>query len=141
MADNDQKQNFMVDTSDFLGFKYAEYCNEMYALALAKPSDYFDLRKKVLQSAKTDAVSDLYKTFYNLLSKGQDKTGKPIITTATSGDIQPSYPQQKVNEFALSAAATLDKIIQEAINIILPLDYKQIATERLAQKGGAGTIN
>jgi hypothetical protein len=132
----DQTQNFMVDTSDFLGFKYAEYCNEIYGLALSEPTKYFALRKEVLKKAKTDAVGDLYKTFYNLLSKGQDKAGNAILDGR-----EPGFPQQKVNEFALGAAATLDKIIQDAINIILPLDYKEMATERLAQKGGARGIN
>ena len=63
---------FYIETSDFLGFKYEQFRNELYALALSKPSDYFKLRKEVLETVKNQAIQDMYKQFYNLLSKGQD---------------------------------------------------------------------
>ena len=37
---------FEVSPANYLGFEYEEYKNDLYALALAKPSDYFELRKR-----------------------------------------------------------------------------------------------
>jgi hypothetical protein len=39
-----------------------------------------------------------------------------------------------VNEFALKASATIDKIAEEALNMIMPKDWKTIADERLYSK-------
>lgn len=132
-------QNFKVDTSNFLGLKYNEYRNKMYALAISKPSDFFALREKVLDEVKTKAIGNLYETIYNVLSDGKVTTTQ--ITTASGVSLpSPSYPKQKINEISLSAAETLDRILDEVINIILPLDYKSLASARLTQKGEAGLM-
>ena len=55
---------FEVDTNDYLGFKYEEYRNEMYALALSKSSDYFKLRKDALGKVKNEAIKDIYSSFF-----------------------------------------------------------------------------
>ena len=109
--------------SDYLGFKYEEYKNDLYALALAKPSDYFKLRKVVIDKVKTQAIGNIYKSFFNILSKGTDVLDAQVIfidTVATA----PSYPAQEVSKMALKAARTLDDILNEVIEVILPSDFK-----------------
>ena len=96
---------------------------------MATPSVYFTLRKEVLRQVKNDTVSEMYLTFYNLLSKGLDKDCNNIGTTTQLEP--PCYPQQLVSKFALKAAATMEKIIDEALDIILPIDMKQLATKRI----------
>ena len=125
--------DFKVDTSDYLGFKYEEYKNDLYALALAKPADYFKLRKAVLEKVKTEAIGDIYKSFYNVLSQGQDKNGAQIIRI-DGVDSKPSYPAQEVSKIALKAARTLDDILNEVIEVILPADFKQLANARAIKK-------
>ena len=39
-------QNFEVDTSDYMGFKYEEYLNELMSIAMSKPSEYYKIRTK-----------------------------------------------------------------------------------------------
>jgi hypothetical protein len=39
-----------------------------------------------------------------------------------------------VNEFAMKASATIDKIAEEAINMITPDDWKDVADKRLYTK-------
>jgi hypothetical protein len=120
---------FRIDTEDFLGLKYENYKNELYAMALSTPSEYFKLRKSVLEVVKTQAIKDIYTQFYNLLSKGQDINGAVI------GDLpEPGFPQQNVSKFALKAASTLDKILEEAIEIILPIDFKHLSQKRLEEQ-------
>ena len=90
-----------VDTSLYLGFKYQEYCNEIYAIALSTPSDYFKIRKKVLDKVKTEAIKDIYTSFFNILSLGTSQDGRtPIITPANGPALVPSYPTQKINIIA-----------------------------------------
>ena len=117
---------FKIDTEDFLRIKYEAYKNELYAMALSTPSEYFKLRKTTLETVKTQAIKDIYTQFYNLLSKGQDLDGNQISTLP-----EPGFPAQQVSKFALKAASTLDKILEEAIEIILPIDFKHLSMKRL----------
>ena len=125
--------NFKVDTSDYLGFKYEQYRDDLYALALAKPSEYFKLRKVVIDKVKTQAIGNIYKSFYNILSQGTDAGDQPIIIIDEK-PVAPSFPAQEVSKMALKAARTLDDILNEVINVILPSDFKQLANSRAVQK-------
>ena len=117
---------FVIDTEDFLGLKYEAYKNDLYAMALSTPADYMKLRKETLAVVKNQCIKDIYTQFYNLLSKGEDLTGTQI------GNLPPpGYPAQMVSKFALKAARTLDSILEEAIEIILPLNFKELSTKRL----------
>ena len=125
---------FEITPDDYLGFKYEEYKNDLYAMALSKPSEYFNLRKKVLQKVKTEAIGDIYKSFFNILSKGTDKAGTQVIVIDGVGAVAPSYPQQEVSKIALKAARTLDEILEEVIDIIMPANFKDLANSRAVQK-------
>ena len=60
-----------------------------------------------------------------------------IIATAKNpneGLFKPCLPKQKVNEFALKAAKTIDAIAEEAIEMLLPSDYRKIAEARTSQR-------
>ena len=126
--------NFEVNPANYLGFEYEAYKNDLYALALSKPSEYFELRKNVLKSVKTDAIGDIYSTFSKILGPGQNKAGTEIIKTSTAPAYKPSYPSQEISKIALKAARTLDEILNEVIEIILPSDFKQLANTRAIQK-------
>ena len=117
---------FAIDTSDFLGINYDSYKNDLYAMALSTPADYMKLRKETLSVVKNQCIKDIYTQFYNLLSKGEDLNGTQIGSLPA-----PGYPAQMVSKFALKAARTLDSILEEAIEIILPLNFKELSTKRL----------
>ena len=116
----------MIDAVDFLGLKYNYYKNDLYALALSSPSEYMKLWKTTLEVVKTQSIKDIYTQFYNLLSKGQDINGTQIGSLPP-----PGFPAQMVSKFALKAARTLDTILEEAIGIILPLNFKELSTKKL----------
>jgi hypothetical protein len=46
----------------------------------------------------------------------------------------PNVPYQVVNEFSLKASKTIDRIAEEAIEMILPADWKEIADNRTFTK-------
>ena len=60
--------NFKVNTSDVLGFDYEAYIADVRAMALSNPSEYFKLRKIVMEKVRRDAVGSIYETFYNVLT-------------------------------------------------------------------------
>ena len=139
---------FELDTSDYLGIDHSAFRDDMLALALSKPSEYFQLRKNVLASVKKNAVANIYKIYYNLLTTGTDPANNLVLrgdfeaglSKETIDKFVPRYPKQKVNEFALGASETIDKIAEDAIEILLPRGYEDIAKERSSTKGKADMI-
>jgi hypothetical protein len=130
---------FEIDTGDYLGIKYESFKDDMLALALAEPSEYFKLRKVVLEKVKQDAVEDQFKIYYNLLTLGKKKGGGDLIIGdvglkgTTVAKFVPNYPKQLTSQFALGAAKTIDRIAEEAVEILLPKDYKSISQDRFSK--------
>jgi len=137
--------SFKIDTADYLSINYSAFRDDMLELALSKPSDYFRLRKAVLQAVKKSAVENIYTIYYNLLTTGTDPAGNNILTGGGAADLagifKPSYPKQLVNKFALGASETIDKIAEDAVELLLPRNYKDIANERTSTKGKASGID
>jgi len=126
--------NFRINPSDYLGIAHEEFKTEILQLALTKPSEYFDLRKRVLANVKKAAVQQQYYIYYRLLTNGSTLSVPDDGAVANDAMFTPNIPKQKVNEFALKASKTIDKIAEEAIEMILPADWKQIADNRTFSK-------
>lgn len=138
------ENKFQLDTNDVLGFAYQEYVAEVRALALSKPDKYFLLRKEVLRSVKNDAVGNMYKTLFAVLSKGETLSGAQIGTgdahLGGRNGLHPNYPSQKINDFCIQVASDLADHINRAIDIILPDDFEKLAAGKLNLKGRASVI-
>lgn len=146
MADDN---NFRINTSDYLGISHSEYKNKLLQLSLTQADNYFKLREQVLKTVKENAIKQLYNTFYYAMTSGTKGT------TAANGDwnpaeniaagafanadtfFVPNYPKQKVTEFALSAARTMDALCEECVEILMPINYQDLAVARLSRKGEA----
>ena len=133
--------NFKVSTDDVLGFNYEAYIADVRALALSNPSEYFRLRKVVMEKVRRDAVGSIYETFFNVLTAGEDKEGNPIDGFELNGDhARPCYPSDKVSLFAQKAAKHMTQFCNECVDIILPDDFEKLAERKLNIKGKANTI-
>jgi hypothetical protein len=128
--------DFELDPADYLGIEHEAFKADMLQLALSKPSEYFQLRKDVLAAVKKKAVEDQYKVYYKLLTTGEKPGGGHIFGSgnAKATLFVPKMPKQKVNEFALKAAKTIDAIAEEAVEMLLPSDYRKIAEARTSQR-------
>ena len=148
MADTDF--NFKINPADYLGSDYEAFKTDMLELAISRPSDYFALRKVILKRVKTQAVQDQYNIYYSLLTSGfafndVKEGGKVIIeggkniadNSATGSIFTPKMPKQLVNEFALKAAKTIESIADEAVEMLLPMNYRKIAEGREISKTAA----
>jgi hypothetical protein len=144
--------NFKLNPSDYLGIDNESFKTNMLQLALTKPTQYFELRKAVLENVKRAAVQKQYAIYYWLLTTGNaarnngTDSGRSVIESPAAHDFVddatkdlfvPNLPKQKVNEFALKAAKTIDAIAEEAIEMILPMDYKKISDDRVMQHTAA----
>ena len=128
-------QNFQVDTSDYLGFQYEEYLNNLMAIAMSKPADYYKIRADTLKLLKQVVVKTVYDTYYGLLT-----TGKIGNETPLGANLVPHYPQQKASQFALGASKTINDILNSALDIILPSNHLDVAKLKLTEKGNAAKI-
>ncbi len=129
--------DFKINPSNYAGIDHEAYRSDMLQLALAQPTVYTQLRKDVLQTGKKEAVNTQYAIYYHLLTKGQNPDGSSVLSRTSSRGVKefvPHVPNQLVNEFALKASQTIDRIAEEAIEMILPADWKQIADNRTFSK-------
>ena len=132
-------QNFQVDTSDYLGFQYEEYLNELMAIAMSSPKLYYSMRADTLKELKQVVVKTVYDTYYELLTQGTVNRKAPLVD-AGGNPLVPHYPQQKASQFALSASKTINEILNSALDIILPANHLEVAKMKLTQKGEAAKI-
>ena len=140
--------NFKINPADYLGSDYEAFKTDMLELAISKPSQYFKLRKFILKRVKTQAVKEQYNIYYSLLTQGLahiaiGDLGQGVTAVAKGGniaadtavaDFAPNMPKQLVNEFALKAAKTIEAIADEAVEMLLPMNYRKIAEGREISK-------
>ena len=137
---------FEIDPADYLAIDYNAFRDDMIELVLSNPSKYFQLRGEVLKKVKRDACIKQYQVYYNLLTEAKDYNGNKILAgTGVSAEVQakfnPHYPKQLVSQFALGASKTIDKIAEDAIELILPADLENIAKQRTSVKAKGMGIN
>ena len=124
------QDNFKVDPNNYLGHQYESYLSKMYTLALSKPTEYLALRETVREKVKRAAVETIYKEYYSILTKGELAN-----QTSIYGSVRytPAYPQQKVNDFCLSAAASLNEILDDLCEIIIPDKMNEIMGDKIGK--------
>ena len=148
-----QDFNFKLNPNDYLGTDHEQFKTRLLQVALADPTRYFSIRRAVLQNVKNAAVQAQYDIYYYLLTNGAIQGDFATPGSITRGfnanaaniivpNFTPNIPKQQVNEFALKAAKTIDAIAEEAIEMILPMDYKKISEDRQVQRtaGNLGFI-
>ena len=128
--------NFKVNPSDFRGIEHEKFRTRLLNLAITKPTEYNNLRMQVLEKVKEKAVNSQYNIYYYLLTAGRNEANdRSIIEGEDNADLfVPRVPANVVNEFAMKASATIDKIAEEAIEMIMPDDWKDVADKRLYTK-------
>jgi hypothetical protein len=128
--------NFKVIPSDFRGIEHEKFRTKLLNLAITEPTKYNQLRMDVLEKVKEAAVNSQYNIYYYLLTTGRNEVNNAsIIEGEPNADLfVPRVPANVVNEFAMKASATIDKIAEEAIEMIMPDDWKDVADKRLYTK-------
>ena len=131
-----ESNKFYLEVDDLLGFKYKSYMSQLTALSLSNPGAYFTLRESVLKSVKTNAVKDVYKTLFSVMTAGVNERGIGLIVI-NGATCPPNYPSNKVNDLCLTIANELADHIDRVIDIILPGSFDKVSAASLSLKGKA----
>jgi len=136
MSDN-QFSNFKVNTSNYLGFDYDEYIHKLEALALTKPSEYYKMRSRLLKELKNGIVKQTFETYFTLLTEG--RVGE--FEMKIDGEVvSPNYPKQDASAFAIQASKTINKILDNVMEEIMPANHLAISKIRLTKMADNTTI-
>ena len=129
---------FYVDPSNFQGHQYSIYKNVLMSKAMTEPSLYYDLQTKVIEQLNVQIAKDIYRKLFKLLTIGilPDGTQMKIGTQK----LNPSFPSQTAADFCIDASSTIDKIIKDAIEVILPASHLDIARMQMEKKSSTSTI-
>lgn len=129
----DQNQTFKLNTSNYIGFEYKKYLNEMKALALTNPTEYARVRNETVTELTDQISKSWYEQVYNVLTDGSNEI-KAL-------NKKPSYPQQELAKIALSHTQTIVDMMDEIVELLLPEKYLATAMNQLEAKRGMSGIN
>ena len=127
-----QNQNFKLDTSNYIGFKYKKYLNEMRSLALTRPTDYAKLRNKAINDLADNLSKQWYDITYDILTEG--KTNKSTNVIDLGLPALPEYPAQELAKLALSHTQTIVDMMDEIVDLLVPEEYLSTAVSQLEAK-------
>jgi len=126
------ESKFYINIKNELGLDYKRVRGDLLALSLSKPSNYYELRTKVISEVTEKMVENIYTMFWSLLRNGKIGTDQIEYTTLTGSPVSfvPQLPEHLINQFATKAARTIEDICEEAVSLILPDDYLQLSQNR-----------
>ena len=116
---------------DILSLDYNRFKQNMYALSLSNPSEYFKMREKISEALTEDIVTSLYNKIYQLLREGK------IADKTVTGGLFVGYPSNKVNSMALSIASSMEVFLNDCIEIVLPANYLELSAKKMIQQTNA----
>ena len=123
--------------NDVLGLQYNKYKNSLYASSLSKPSEYFKLRGDLEDTLKTELVSNMFTTIYELLRYGTIKGTNVVGVDDNGSERIPGYPSANVNALSQKITKTFDDFMDEIINILMPPSYMELAKNKTIVKAEA----
>ena len=133
---------FKVDVQDYLSIKHNTFKEKMLQLALTNPSEFYEIREKVMESTINAAIGDLYETLYTVMTTGKKKDGTSAAGAATKASLfVPNVPKQEVGDFCLRAATTMEGIVRKCVDEILPPNIIEVAKSRIASKTSTNNIS
>lgn len=129
--------SFKVNPNNYLSNDYNDHCSKCYSLALSDPKTFYNARSAVTKNLKRDIVKAFYDKIYLTLSKAETSAGVSVYYGGgiSSTEYPVNYPTQKINEIALSFAATLDKMLDDIASIVLPDKINRVVDDKLANVG------
>ncbi len=124
--------NFKIDVGNYFGVDHETYLDNLQAHAITNPSDYMNMRAAIIEKVKKENMVTMYNLFYNLLTLGRDSKGNNLVTGGLVPSKQwedlfvPNMSKQQVSEKALSAVKTMNKLIDDVMNDLIPKNFLKI---------------
>jgi hypothetical protein len=124
-----------VAVNNYLGVRNQEYVQRLYEISLLRPSDYTKTKIRLLGALKNTFNKQIFDTFYNLMLYGKDANNVQLINFSGVGALEPQLPLHQVEDFALSVVKTMNNMIDDCVELIMPKDYDNIVNRKMAQVG------
>jgi len=124
---------FYIDIKNELGLNYKKVRGDLLATSLTKPQNYYALRNTIISSLTEAQVENMYAVVWRCLRNGQKPNGDPITynnADNTPTQFVPQVPEHIIGEFASKAARTIESLMEDIIEQILPDDYLALAQSR-----------
>lgn len=136
----------VIDVNNEMGHQEQKMKSTVLAIALQKPENYYKLRECITTAVRDSITKNVFDLFKGVLSDGTVANvadtaelkalgfdgGQIFYTTigGTPAKFQPNLPFSDVQAFALDCAEIMESKCDEAIEYILPLDFKQLADKK-----------
>ena len=133
---NLSSSKFYIDIKNELGLNYKKVRGDLLATSLAKPQNYYALRNDIIGSMTEAQVQTMYEVVWRCLRNGQKPNGDPFTYRNAENaptEFVPNVPEHIIGEYASKAAKTIENLMEDIIEQILPDDYLALAQSR--QKG------
>jgi len=124
---------FYIDIKNELGLNYKKVRGDLLATSLAKPQNYYALRNEIISAMTEAQVENMYAIVWKCLRNGQKPDNNPFTyRNAENAPVQfvPQVPEHIIGEFASKAARTIESLMEDIIEQILPDDYLALAQNR-----------
>lgn len=128
-------QNFKLDVMDYLSHDHKKYVHALEEFALTNPSKYYEMRGKIIEGLGV-LLQEQFTAYYEMLTSGKFKAGGKdyeISVPFAGRQIGPSIAKQRASAFSLAATETLDEIISEAVEMVMPASIQEISRMRLTK--------
>ena len=138
-----KKSVFRVNVTNQLGLDFQKSRSKLLSVALSSPAEYFRARDDLISSITETQVKLMYEIYWRALTKGMlPKKGRDGYTQFEVGGaaFEPNMPESEVNKFALKVANAVKEIAEEAVEEIMPMQYKDLAVSRSVNKLEADRI-
>jgi hypothetical protein len=127
---------FDIAPENFLGHQYSQYISKLQQTALSNPAEYFKMKRLLIERVKTGMTKTIFTDISTLLKAGTIN-GSHVFESTVGSTYAPAYPSQRVNQVCLSACETLDKLLDEVVDILMPPDITKILGDKLEKQGRA----
>ncbi len=135
-----------VNPNNEMGHQEQSMKSKVLAIALQKPENYYRLRDCIMAVVRDSITKNVFDLFKGVLSEGKvpsvGDTADLKELGFEAGQIKyeaiggkwipfvPNLPFADVQAFALDCAEIMESKCDEAIEYILPLDFKELANKK-----------
>jgi hypothetical protein len=127
------ESKFYINIKNELGLNCKKVRGDLLATSPAKPQNYYTLRNNIISSMTEAQVENMYRVVWRCLRNGQKPNGNPITYQNAADAVTqfvPQVPEHIIGEFASKAAKTIENLMEDIIEQILPDDYLALAQSR-----------
>lgn len=126
--------NFKVDPNNILGRDQKSGRNKLFAAAILSPALYLNQRETAMEEVIDKLNIEMYNRFWNLLTSGKTYAaggGVQLLKMPDGSAFAPGLPESTVSKFCLKVAETIEEITEEAFEMVMPLNHKDLAVRKL----------